>query len=206
MLRSALWYFKNDLRWATRVTSTIGSIFGLLLVALGFFRLIQGDWIGGIWMVFIGLFLQGAARMSYQQLLLRRQLEGEPVSRFMKTDVRTVPPETTIRGLVDDYVYRYHHKMFPVTRNGDLVGCVTTRQIKDVPREEWERRTVGEIAEQCSDQNTIGSEADAMQALSRMQRSRASRLMVVDDGHLRGVFSLKDAMELMATKVELGDE
>lgn len=206
VLRSALWAFRKDLRWATRITSTIGSIFGIALIGFGLFQIIQGFLIGGVWMIFIGLFLQAAASMSYQQLILRRQLEGEPVSRFMKTDVRTVPPEATIRELVDDYVYRYHHKMFPVARNGDLVGCVTTRQIKEIPREQWEQRSVGEVAEQCSERNTIPSDADAMQALSRMQRNRSSRLMVVDHGHLKGVFSLKDAMDLMATRVELGEE
>ena len=206
VLRSILWHFKKNLRWATRITSTLGSIFGMALIAFGIFSFMAGNVIGGVWMGFIGLFLMSAARMSYQQLLLRRQLEGEPVSRLMNTEVRTVPPDITLQQCVDDYVYRYHYKMFPVTRNGDLIGCVTTRRIKDVPREEWDRTTVEEIANGCTGENTISPEADAMQALSKMQRNRISRLMVVEENRLRGVFSLKDVMNLMARKVELEEE
>ena len=206
VLRSILWHYKQNLRWATRVTSTLGSIFGMLLIGFGIFSFMAGNFIGGIWMGFIGLFLLSAARMSYQQLILRRELEGEPVSHVMRTDVRTVPPDITIQQCVEDYLYRYDYKMFPVARNGDLVGCVTTRRIKEVPRDQWDRTTVGEIVNGCTGENTISPDADAMQALSKMQRNQLSRLMVVDHGQLQGVFSLKDVMNLMARKVELGED
>ncbi len=39
--------------------------------------------------------------------------------------------------------------MFPVLDDGRLVGCVTTRDIKGVPKEQWSRETVAEMAERC---------------------------------------------------------
>ena len=65
--------------------------------------------------------------------------------------------------------------------------------------------TVRAIAEGCSGRNTVRPDTDAMQALSRMQRLGASRLMVTDAGRLVGIFSVKDVMKLMALRVELDD-
>jgi CBS-domain-containing membrane protein len=79
--------------------------------------------------------------VAYQQLLTRRALEGESVRRFMKTDPVTVSSDLTLDRLVEDYVYRYHHKMYPVVADSNKVeGCVTTKQIKEVPKEDWNRK------------------------------------------------------------------
>jgi len=93
--------------------------------------------------------------------------------------------------------------MFPVTENGRLLGCVTTRQVKDIPREEWSQRTVGEVVQPCDDENSIPPTTDALQALKRMTPDGRSRLLVVDDGQLRGVISLKDVSRLISLKLEL---
>jgi Zn-dependent protease/predicted transcriptional regulator len=206
VLRSILWHVKGSLRWATRVTSTIGSGFGLALVLLGVLNVIGGNFIGGMWQVLIGMFLRGAAQMSYQQVLIRRALEGEPIDRFMNSNAITVPPGATIGQLVEDYVYKYHHKMFPVAENGRLLGCVTTQDVQRVPRDQWDQRSVGEIADPCGNENTIERGTDSMQALSQMQRKGASRLMVVHDGHLEGILSLKDMLKFIALKVELEND
>lgn len=131
---------------------------------------------------------------------------AEPVDHFMNSAPVTVPPTATIHELVDDYVYKYHHKMFPVTGNGRLDGCITTNDIQQVPREQWDQRTVGDVVKPCDDENTIERGSDSMQALSQMQRKGASRLMVVHNGHLEGILSLKDMLKFIALKVELEDD
>jgi len=202
VLRSVLWQWKGNLRWATRVTAGIGSAFGLALIVIGVLRFIVGDFFGA-WMALIGLFLRNAARLSYQQLLLRTALEGEPVSRFMKTDPITVPRQLSVRELVEDYFLRHHHKLYPVVDGDRLVGCATTADIKKLPREEWDRQTVGAIVQGRCEENSIAPDADAMKALATMSRGRASRLMVVDGDRLVGILTLKDLLEFFSLKMEL---
>jgi Zn-dependent protease/predicted transcriptional regulator len=203
VLRSALWYWKKDLRRATRIASRIGSGFGVLLIALGVLRILTGNIIGGLWQFMIGMFLRNAAQMSYQQVLIRRALEGETVDRLMKTDPVTVPPSITLTDLVQDYVYRHQFRMYPVVDRGRLMGCITTRRLKDIPREEWARLTVGEAANACTRENTVGPATDAVKALGLMNRTGNSRLMVVADGKLVGVLTLKDIMGFLAVKLDL---
>ena len=206
VLRSILWHVQGSLRWSTRITSSIGSGFGLVLILLGVLNFVGGNFVGGMWQFLIGMFLRGAAQMSYQQVQIRRALEGEPIDRFMQTEVVSVSPSTTIRQLVEDYVYRHHHKIYPVTDQQRLVGCVTTRDIQKVPRDEWEHRTVGDVLAPCANENTTEPSADAMQTLSRMNQDSVSRMMVVQNDRLEGIVSLKDLLKFISLKVELEDD
>jgi len=205
MLRAALWALKKNLRWATRIASKIGSGFALLLMLFGVFQFFfTQNLIGGIWSFLIGVFLNGAARTSYRQVLIRKTLEGEQVRRFMRVDPLTVPPSASVRQLVEDYIYKYHFKMFPVTEGSDkLIGCVTTKQLDEVPREEWDHRTVRDLATRCSPENTIEPQADAIKALSLMARTGSSRLIVIEGNRMVGVITLKDMLKFLSLKLEL---
>jgi len=205
MLRAVLWAVKKNLRWATRIASGIGSGFAMILMLLGVFQFFfTQNLIGGIWTFLIGIFLQGAARMSYQQILIRKALEGEQVRRFMKSDPVTVPPSISLQRLVEDYVYKYHFQMFPIVEDYDkLLGCITTKELKEIPREEWSQKTVAEVATKCSPGNTIEPQADAMQALSLMARTGSGRLIVIEENRLVGVITLKDMLKFLSLKLEL---
>jgi Zn-dependent protease len=204
VLRAILWGVKKDIHWATRVSSTVGSAFGFFLIFMGILNVLRGNFIGGMWWFLIGMFLNGAARASYQRLVTRRALEGESVRRFMSENPVTVPPSMTVERLVEDVVYKHHHKMYPVvTEDGRLEGCVSTRDVKSVPREEWARKTAGDLSSSCTPDNTIGPDEDATKALAAMNRSRESRLMVVAGDRLVGVLALKDLLDFLSLKVDL---
>lgn len=203
VLRSILWYAKDDLRWATRISSRLGGAFGLFLMILGVISFIGGNFIGGLWYFLVGMFIRSASQMSYRQLLVKNVLTGETISRFMVANVVTVPSSIMVSDLVEDYFYKYHYKMFPVFEGGMLKGCVSTRQIKDLPREQWAAHKVSDIVQPCSVENTISPKADAMKALSLMKNTGNSRLMVVEGNNLLGVISLKDMLKFMALKLDL---
>ncbi|HPD47293.1 MAG TPA: site-2 protease family protein [Anaerohalosphaeraceae bacterium] len=203
VLRSILWAAKKDLRWATRIASRMGSGFGIFLTVLGVISFIGGNFIGGLWYFLIGMFIRGASQSSYREMLIRQALAGEHVERFMKSDPVVAPPSISIRQLVEDYFYRYHYKMFPVSDGGRLEGCVSTKDIKDVPRSEWDRRQVAQIAKPCSDDNTVAPQSDATEALATMNRTGNSRLMVVKEGRLTGIITLKDLLKFLAIKLDL---
>jgi Zn-dependent protease/CBS domain-containing protein len=203
VLRAVLWHWKRDLRNATRITSGIGSAFGMILIGLGIFALITGSFLAGMWWALIGLFLRAAAAASYQQVLLRDALGGEPVRRFMRRELVSVSPSLSLESFVEDYIYRHHHKLYPVTDEGRLVGCITTREVKAIPRTEWATRTVGSVAVACTPATTVTPDTDAIDALARMRRSGASRLLVIDGEQVVGILTLKDLLALLALKLDL---
>ena len=203
VLRAALWGWTKRLRRATRIASWIGSGFGILLIGLGVFNIIRGDFVGGIWLFLIGMFVRSASQGSYQQLLVRQVLAGEPVGRFMQADPVAVPYYISVEQLVEEYIYKHHFKMYPVLQEDKLVGCVSTREVKEIPRGEWDQHTVKEISSSCTGENTVSPDTDATAALALMNRTRNSRLMVVENGRLMGIIALKDLLRFLSLKLDL---
>lgn len=206
VLRSVLWAWKDNLRWATNIASQVGNFFGIFLIVLGITSLLVGQVIGGVWYLLIGMFLRNAARMSYQQVLFKQYLGGESIRRFMNPDIITVPPSITLKELVEDYIYTHHFKMFPVVDGGQLIGCIGSKDVREVPKGEWDSVTVGEKLQSCDRENTITADEDAVKALSRMSQTGSSRLMVVDGDRLLGLISLKDLMAFLNLKLDLEGE
>lgn len=206
VLRALLWHWKGDLRWATRVASMVGQGFGLLLVALGIINAISGNVIGGIWWLLIGLFLRAAASAAYQQLVAHQTFEGKPVSRYMTRDPVTVPPDLVVRRFVEDYLYRHSFDFYPVTEQDRLVGCVGSAQVKGLSGTAWEEARVADIMLPCDEQNSVTAGSDAGDALSIMQKTGNSRLLVTEGGRLVGILVLKDLLHYLQLKAELEGE
>ncbi|HUA85352.1 MAG TPA: site-2 protease family protein [Bryobacteraceae bacterium] len=204
VLRSAIWNSTKDLTRATRISAKIGEAFGIVLIALGIVQLFFGNFVSAVWWFILGLFLKNAAQQSYQQLVLRSALAGQPISRFMRTDPVTVPPNISIDDLINDYIYRYHFKMFPVVSEAhQLNGCISTNDVKSVPREEWRQHSVQEMMRPCSIDNTISPDADAVAALTKMSKTGLSRLLVVDHGRLVAILALKDLLDFLSLKLDM---
>jgi CBS domain-containing protein len=141
--------------------------------------------------------------MSYQQVLYRKSLEGSTVASFMNREPISAPGSITIRDLMNDYIYRYHFKMFPVRQGEKLLGCVTTRVITEIPQEYWDRKTVSEVMDTCAAENSVSPDTSAMKAFSLMGRTGKSRLMVVENDRLVGVIALKDIMRYLAARIDM---
>lgn len=109
VLRAIWWYKTGDLNAATRVASRIGKGFAIFLIIMGFLQIATGNFTGGIWSVFIGVFLQQAAESGYQQLVIKRALEGLKVSDVMSKGVVSVEEDFTVQKVVDEYFFKYHY-------------------------------------------------------------------------------------------------
>ena len=204
MLRAALWHWKGDLMRATRIASHIGSGFGFLLMGFAVYQLFLGRLVSAIWYFLIGSFLRGAAQSSYEQLLMRSALAGERVRRFMRPDPVAVSPDMSLREFVNDFLYRYDFKLFPVVNEAhDLLGCVNGADLKGIPQEEWDRHRVAELARPCSAENTIDPDADAMAALAKMGAADGKGLLVMERNRLLAIVSARDVLNFIAAKLRL---
>ncbi|MEJ2354934.1 MAG: site-2 protease family protein, partial [candidate division WOR-3 bacterium] len=206
VFRSILWQTKNDLRWATRIASNIGSAFGFIFIAVGVFMFLRGAFITGIWWALIGLFMRNASSSAYRRMQLPEVLKGHKVKKFMKTNPVSVSSSLTLKELVEDYIYTHHYKMFPVLKDHKLLGCITTREVKNIPREEWQSTKIEEAMNKCSPENTISPEEEAIDALKKIKKSGNSRLMVTENDKLIGIITLKDLVEFFSLKFDLEGE
>jgi Zn-dependent protease len=196
LLRSLVWYVSKDLRKATRWASYSGRAFGLLLVAYGVINLFQGRLVNGMWLIFIGWFLSQAAEASYRQLILKRILEGVQASEAMTRAPETVPPELTLRDLVDNYFLRRRYNAFPVeNQDGELLGLITLSQVKEVERDDWPTTPVGSTMTRTCEAVTVRPRDNLADVLTKLESAGVGRALVVENGRLEGVISRKDVAQ-----------
>ncbi len=206
MLRAALWGWRHDITSATRIAAAAGDAFGILLIVLGVFAVLRGNFIGGMWQFLIGMFLRSAASAGYQQTMAQRLLADITVAQVMTPDPISVPPDLPISRFIDDYLYRHHHREFPVAHDGVLLGRIGTKQVAALDRRLWPQTEVSAVMLARTEEDTIAPDAASLDAIARMSGSGHSHLFVVRDGLLVGVISRRDLIELLSVKLELVDD
>jgi Zn-dependent protease len=203
ILRAILWHWKGDFRAATRMAARAGGTFALVLIGLGILNAVAGQFTIGLWYFLIGMFLRGAAASSYQQVVMRQALAGMPVSRFMASDPVIVPPDISLEDFLEKWVYRYYHQLFPVVRDGALVGTMSVDQLQAVARDKWKETTVGEVMQPPSEDGAVEAEEDAVAALAKLQKAGKSRMIVTRKGKLAGVIALKDLLRVVSLRMQI---
>ncbi len=64
VLRALIWAVTGNVRLATRWAGGMGALFGMALIAIGIWTMLQGRLMGGLWYGLLGMFLRNAASSS----------------------------------------------------------------------------------------------------------------------------------------------
>jgi CBS domain-containing protein len=203
ILRAVIWNYTGDIKKATYTTSRIGSSMGVFFIIFGFFSIFTGNFIGGLWLALIGLFVKGAADAGYGQLLSSDLLQGIKVSEIMTRDLVTVNGSITLDRLVNDYFLRYRYNSYPVVSDGTLLGMVSIHDVKQIPREDWKEVRVSKILDSRIVSFCVHPDDDATNAMSRMIKNGLGRVPVLDNGKLIGIVSNRDIMQIIKHKIDL---
>ena len=206
VLRSIIWGITGNLRRATRIATWVGQGFAFLLIFAGIALLFGGAFLTGIWLAFIGWFLNNAATASYRELIVRQTLEGVPARRLMATDVDRLPPDLTIQQVIDEHILSGRQHAYPVTRDGELVGLICLHDVRNVPPEQRSQETVAEAMTPYERLAVIQPDEDLSKAVNELGRRRVDQLPVVEPPRrLLGLLRRRDIIEYLQTQTDLGD-
>lgn len=206
VLRSILWWRTGSLARATRVAADVGKALAVGIMILGGIEIFMGTLIGGLWLVFIGMFLRSGAEASYQNLIVRRVLDGCTVQQVMNRDPVTVSPDTSLRELVEDYILARGYRGFPVVEGDRVRGLITLTQIKDVPREKRDEITVGDHTLPLDASIVVSKDVSLSEALQKLSQNPARRLLVMDGDRLEGMISKESLVRLVEVRRVLDDQ
>jgi Zn-dependent protease len=205
ILRAILWDRWDDMARATKVVSQLGNAFALFLIVLGALQfLLTQSLISGLWFIFIGLFMKQSAVGSYQAVVLKQALAGVQIRQVMTEHVVGVDWLTPVDVLVRDYVYRHQFTNFPVFNRDEFLGMVSLDGVKQVPKELWTFKQVRDIMTPVEMVPSLKPTDDATEALAKMVSDDLGRMPVIEDGHLVGIVSRRDIMNLFKIKSDLG--
>lgn len=206
VLRSIIWKVTNNLKKATLIASTVGRVIGFLMIAVGIYFIFTNNFLNGIWLAFIGWFLQSSAYLSYRQLIFDTSIKGFKVKDIMNENVVAVQNNITIGDLVNNYFMKYKFGMFPVVDDPDnrkLIGFISIHDIKTIPREEWDSTRAIDITEEVKENEIINSEAGANEAIKQMSKNNLNHLVVLSGKKLKGIITKSDILQFIQLYSEL---
>ncbi len=205
VLRSIVWGVTKNLRRATRIASYVGQGFAFLLIFGGVALIFSGAFLSGIWLAFIGWFLNNAAVASYRELIVRQSLQGVPVGRLMETDVDRIPGSLTIQQVIDEHILSGRQHAYPVTSDGELIGLICLHDIRKVSPEARPTETVAQAMTPYDRLVTAAPNEDLAKAVDDLGRGRFEQLPVIDrPRHLVGLLRRQDVINFLQTQVDMG--
>jgi CBS domain-containing protein len=114
-----------------------------------------------------------------------------------------VDSSMTISQFVNDYVFHYHHRVFPVLELGRFIGMIDVRNIKVVPDADWLTTKIGGYMSDAATYRTLDPDMDATEALRLLMNRTCSKAPVVKNGTLLGILTRSDLFKLVSLKRDI---
>ena len=202
VLRAAVWAVTRDLQRATRLAANVGRGFGFAFMLLGLWQVLGGN-LGGLWLAFIGWFLESAASAQIMQSAVQNLLAGRRVAQAMGGGCAAIAEDLTLQRLVDEHVLTQGERCFLVNRGERTLGLVTLHQVKRVPRAEWGTATVAQVMLPLEELRRVAPDTPLVAALQLMDRDGVNQLPVVAGGRVVGMLSRDDVISFLRTLQDL---
>src|SRR3972149_8364280 len=205
ILRSIIWKTTGNLQRATFIASTVGRVIGFMIIATGILFIFTGNFLNGIWLAFIGWFLQSSAQMGYRQLIFETSIKGIKVRDVMNENIVDVTKNTTLQDLVDDYFMKYRFGRFPVIENEKtkkLIGVISLHDVKGIPKEEWMEVKAGDIVKRISENEKVDATMELSDAIKQTGKNDLGHLVVMSGDRSRGIITKSDVMRFIKIRSE----
>ena len=204
ILRSIIWGITKNLKIATRAASIVGRVVAYMFILWGIWTIFsKNNVFDGIWIAFIGWFLENAASSSYRQMALRETLQGMKVRDVMMSNCTRLPKELTVRELVDSYILHSNYQCFPVMDNDVIIGIVTLQTVKNISKDRWESMTMEEAMTPLSEMTSVNPDEEVFTVMQKMSAENVYQFPVVENGQLIGMVSRDNIMNVINLKTEL---
>jgi Zn-dependent protease/predicted transcriptional regulator len=204
VLRGSLWKRSKSLSDSTIKATRVAEYLAFTLMGLGLVFAIFGNFIGGIWLIFIGWFIKSGAEESMQHTLVGEMLSGILVKDVMTKDVLTVPPEITVEQMVSNYFLVHRHGGYPVLHDDEIDGIITMQCVRSIPKEKWSVTTVKDAMVPCERTIILEPNVSALDAFNKMASENVGRILIASDNRLLGILTRGDLMRIIRAKQELG--
>jgi len=197
VFRAIVWGITRNFQRATAIAALTGRFFGFLLVFLGVWQVLAGNFLNGLWTSFIGWYLESAAASQVQQQRVKDLLAGHKVSELMSRDCTRISGDLTLQELVDKYILGGGHRCFVVSRGDETVGLVTLSEIKKMPRSSWPTTNVAQIMIPSEKLTSTPANAEAWTTIESMGRNGVNQLPVLEGNKIIGMLSRDDLVHYL---------
>ncbi|MCG2767774.1 MAG: site-2 protease family protein [Chloroflexota bacterium] len=204
ILRSLVWHFTGSFYRATQVAASTGQLVALGFVSLGVFTIFTGSLFNGLWLAFIGWFLQNAAVSSQTWSSVQQSLRGVVVGQVMGRDYPTVSSLLPVSQLIEERILTGAQRCFLVTDKGHLRGLLTLRDIAAIPQRKRRYVTVREVMVPFERLARVQPHTELLAALRTMDDANVAQVPVVEGDEIVGILSREQVIHYIRLRAELG--
>ena len=158
-----------------------------------------GNFGNGLWIAFIGWFLETAAASQVKHQSMHDLLVGHKVSASMQKNFTIINRDTTIDHIVNEHILGTGRRSLVVEQNGQVFGLLTLHDIKKIQRTEWSTASAEQVMIPIEKVKRIQPEAELMTAIEEMDRDGVNQLPVMVDEKILGMLSRDDVIGLLRT-------
>jgi len=202
VLRSIVWKYTGSFERATAIGAGSGQFFAYAFIIYGIFQALSGNVFGGLWIGFIGWFLLSAAQATVVQASIRSTLSGVRVRDVMTNECLRLPGFISIADLVENHLLKTGVRCTLVTDGDRLRGLITLHEIKQVPREEWNRTSLQAVMVTEELLTSVPPDAAIEAVLRVLSEENINQVPVVQNGRLLGVAGRERLLALVKTRLE----
>ena len=164
----------------------------------------RGNFGNGLWIAFIGWFLENAASSQIRQQTIHDLLAGHHVAEAMRRDYTTVSPDTTLEQLVTEHILGSGRRSLVVKQDDRVAGLLTVHNVKAIPSSDWLTTTAAQVMIPVGKMKWIRPEAELVDALGEMDRDGVNQLPVMAGDQILGVLGRDDVISFLRTLSEFG--
>jgi len=202
VLRSIIWGSTNDLIKSTNIAARVGQFFGWAFIGFGLYLLLSGNFVNGLWIAFIGWFLNSSADASRKEITLRERLSHIKVRELMNPNIETITTETTVEEMVTNIFRKQHGRAVPVCQDGQLMGIATITDVKKIPQDRWAMTPVKQIMT-TGPLYTVSPEDNLNTAMMLIAQHDINQVLIKETGKCAGLLSRADIIRLIQMRHEL---
>lgn len=127
-------------------------------------------------------------------------LDDLPVREIMQQEVVSVSASATLRAFADDIAAHKPHNIYPVVRDGCVVGSLELRTLTQFPVEQWPQIRIADAMDDRAAR--VSPETDVTEALRRLSTQDARHLLWIAErgGPMLGIVTKSNVLNALAMR------
>jgi CBS domain-containing protein len=202
VLRAILWWTTRSYLRANRIAAYGGQLVAFGFIFYGIFSVFGGNYVNGLWLAFIGWFLNSAANSAHGARL-PVSFDEIPVENVMNPTLNRIPGSMSLADLVDEQFLPGGQSLYYVADGDQPRGMLTLHNLAAVPRKDWGAITVEEVMTPWDQLLHIPTDMQIMHAMRAMEQAQLSQVPVVRGDELAGFLTREQIYNYLRLRTEI---
>ncbi|NJR46055.1 MAG: site-2 protease family protein [Hyellaceae cyanobacterium CSU_1_1] len=206
VLKAIVWKVTGNPNKGVIIAGRVGQVIGWIAIALGILSIIGVSQVGSIWTLLIGTFLLQNAGFAAQSATVQDKLSQYTAEDAVIADSPIVSSSLSIREFVNNYVIGKERwkKFLLVDENQQLLGFVTTEDLKQIHTSDWNDIYLTELVKPVPEADTIAADTSLLEVAKLFETTEARELVVISAaGKVLGLLEKASIIKLMTEQEDI---